>query len=177
LDIGGGRGQLWWDENPKINYANDLDITIVDKDIGAIKIAKEWGFKTIKMSANKPLLLSDNSFDTVVASHIIEHLESPYKFLLEVKRIMKSDGILILSLPNNSSWSHIFMDNSSEHLSHKYSFNNKGIVFLLKRTGFGVIKQYTVFPTKSKVAGIIWNSIPILKTHWQDFTYICKITK
>lgn len=46
----------------------------------------------------------NGSFDRVVSFETIEHLRDQKKFLSEVRRVLKSDGILILSSPNKSSF-------------------------------------------------------------------------
>jgi SAM-dependent methyltransferase len=40
------------------------------------------------------------SFDTIIAGEIIEHLEHPAKFLRECKKILKDDGVLLITTPN-----------------------------------------------------------------------------
>lgn len=42
----------------------------------------------------------DNSYDVVVSMQTIEHLENPYQFMREVKRVMKDGGIAVISTPN-----------------------------------------------------------------------------
>lgn len=44
----------------------------------------------------------NNSFDLVVASEVLEHLESPQKGLLEIKRITKK--YCLLTVPNEPLW-------------------------------------------------------------------------
>ena len=51
----------------------------------------------------KGLPYNDGSFDTVIAGEIIESLKNLEFFLKEIKRILKLDGILILSTPNKNS--------------------------------------------------------------------------
>lgn len=50
------------------------------------------------------LPLTDNSIDTVVAFDVIEHLEGGYgwqlQFLKEVQRVLRRNGILLLTTPN-----------------------------------------------------------------------------
>lgn len=43
-------------------------------------------------------------FDTLIAGELIEHVENPDKFLKEARRVLKSEGQLILSTPNKNSW-------------------------------------------------------------------------
>jgi len=49
---------------------------------------------------NNTLPFKSGSVDTVIAGEIIEHLINPFRFLLEIKRILKKNGELILSTPN-----------------------------------------------------------------------------
>lgn len=48
------------------------------------------------------LKLTDNSFDMVVSFETIEHIRQPDLFLSELKRVLKPDGILIISTPNKA---------------------------------------------------------------------------
>jgi len=45
----------------------------------------------------------DNSIDGIHASHVIEHLEDPVKFINECHRILKVGGFLRFCLPHSSS--------------------------------------------------------------------------
>jgi ubiquinone/menaquinone biosynthesis C-methylase UbiE len=45
------------------------------------------------------LLFDDNSFDTVFSTQVIEHVEDPFKMLGEMYRVLKKDGIVIISAP------------------------------------------------------------------------------
>jgi len=47
----------------------------------------------------KDLPFDNNSIDTVILTQVLEHIDDPYKAMDEVKRVIKKDGILILSVP------------------------------------------------------------------------------
>lgn len=42
----------------------------------------------------------DGSFDVVVAFGVVEHLDSPEELMIEAKRVLKPDGILVISAPD-----------------------------------------------------------------------------
>lgn len=45
---------------------------------------------------------SDNSFDAVVSFQVIEHVLDDRKFILEIYRVLKKDGIFICTTPNRA---------------------------------------------------------------------------
>jgi len=47
----------------------------------------------------KALPFEDNSVDSVVLTQVLEHIDEPYKALSEIKRVLKKDGIILLSVP------------------------------------------------------------------------------
>jgi len=97
------------------NY--NKNIKIIDLGCGKGTIVKKLraiGFKNIVycdikdtfdrkvklMDFNKKLKFKDNSFDLIISTEVIEHLENKYFFFREVKRILKKEGTLVFSSPN-----------------------------------------------------------------------------
>ena len=82
--------------------------------------------KHIQADINEPLPLKNNSFDVVIMRDVIEHLLRPYDTLLEVKRVLKINGILKLTTPNaqvsKANW------RDEEHI---YSFTEPTITRLV----------------------------------------------
>lgn len=102
-----------------LNLVKDLDKNIKIVDLGCgrgdiVKQLRKKGFRNIlysdiknqfdgrvkPMDFNKKLKFKDDSFDLVVSTEVIEHLENKYFFFREVKRILKKKGIFIFSSPN-----------------------------------------------------------------------------
>jgi len=57
----------------------------------------------IKGDLNNAIGINDSSFDVIVSSEVIEHLENPRFIAREWFRLLKPGGILLFSTPNNDS--------------------------------------------------------------------------
>ncbi|HLH09855.1 MAG TPA: methyltransferase domain-containing protein [Terriglobales bacterium] len=53
---------------------------------------------------NDKVPYANNSFDTVVAAEVFEHLENPRFVARELFRVLRPGGTLLLTTPNNESW-------------------------------------------------------------------------
>lgn len=49
-------------------------------------------------------LVGDIKFDVILATSVIEHLKDQSKFLIVCKRLLKQNGIIIVSTPNIAHW-------------------------------------------------------------------------
>jgi len=86
-----------------------------------------------------------NSFDVVLASHLIEHLNDPRSFLTEVRRILKSTGCVFITTPNISGFQARLYGGRwrSAIFDHLYLFSIRTLTKLLKSTGFKIKKIRT----------------------------------
>ncbi|MDO8481298.1 MAG: class I SAM-dependent methyltransferase [Nanoarchaeota archaeon] len=93
------------------------DARIVDLGCGAgqvVKMLRATGFKHIEYADlvdrfdgkvtianfNNPLPFKSDTYDAVISTEVIEHLENKYLYLREVRRILKKDGVYVFSTPN-----------------------------------------------------------------------------
>jgi SAM-dependent methyltransferase len=60
--------------------------------------AKNLLFKNISPDYSLPF--EANFFDVIVSSQVIEHIPDVYRYLFELKRVLKDQGILFLTTPN-----------------------------------------------------------------------------
>ena len=51
------------------------------------------------MSKDK-LKLKENTFDIIICSHVIEHIDEPSNLLFEINKLLKKSGILFLKTPD-----------------------------------------------------------------------------
>ncbi len=102
LDAGVGCG--WF-----MRLANKKGYNIVGVDIaGKVIEQNDWFGKVTGQKINiikasvYSLPFCDNSFDSVVISGVLEHLKKPRKALVEIGRVLKKGGKLILLMPGYS---------------------------------------------------------------------------
>jgi SAM-dependent methyltransferase len=59
---------------------------------------------------SRGLPYKDKVFDAVNCSAVLEHLFYPLELLKEIKRVLKDDGVLLISLPNDRGLNRIVLD-------------------------------------------------------------------
>ena len=99
----------------------------------------------IKNKALEENHFSDCSFEIVIASHLIEHLNDPAAFVNEVKRIIIPGGWFILTTPNLAGFQARFFGSKwrSAINDHLYLFSVNTLSALLKKGGFIIEKTVT----------------------------------
>lgn len=76
-----------------------FDVTGVDVYDPKLKGQDTWEYKQHDLNTF-PYPLSDHSFDVISGLEIIEHIIDTDRYLDEVKRILKPNGVLLLTTPN-----------------------------------------------------------------------------
>ena len=99
LDFGAGTGGL-----VRRLAASGRFSSATAVDLVRYEAAAEAGTAFVERDLNEPTGLPAESFDVVVSSEVIEHLENPRAVAREWFRLLRSGGTLIFSTPNNESW-------------------------------------------------------------------------
>jgi len=93
LELGCGNGKLWSSNSGRIRTG--WDITLSDFSTGMIAKAKSNinndNFKYMQIDA-EVIPFEDNSFDVIIANHMLYHLPNRNKALLEIRRVLKDGG-------------------------------------------------------------------------------------
>jgi SAM-dependent methyltransferase len=100
LDVGCGTGLFF---SPLVKWGC-TELHGVDGPHGFVDRAIFRGYKDVKIieDLNVDFLPSENSsFDFVVCKDVFEHLLNPTHTLMEIGRVLKKDGLLLLHVPNH----------------------------------------------------------------------------
>jgi len=103
LDVGCGNGNLL----EMINRASPrVQLVGLDFSPGLLKNARIRLKNKARLVNGDALALpfSNNEFDVVILSEVLEHLSNPSKGLAEAKRVLKKNGRFLLTFPNASSY-------------------------------------------------------------------------
>ena len=103
LDCGCGEGFY----TMIISELYDVQITAFDVSAELLERAASWvknkkRIKFINGDITNGLPFDDNTFDKIVFSEVLEHLERDYDVLKEIYRVAKPDGIVGLTVPNEN---------------------------------------------------------------------------
>ena len=83
-----------------INYSSETFWSSIEEGNNyCFQDSKEHGRQIIADAVDLSKI-SNDSYDFMLASHIIEHVANPLKALLEWKRILKKNGILVIIAPD-----------------------------------------------------------------------------
>ena len=95
----------------------------------------------------------NNYFDLINICHVIEHLIDPNSCLAELNRIVKTEGLIIVSTPNIGAIAYKLYRAFNfinfrvplivDGLEHTVIFNQKNLRTVIENHGFVIVDQYT----------------------------------
>ncbi|MCP4634131.1 MAG: class I SAM-dependent methyltransferase [candidate division Zixibacteria bacterium] len=75
--------------------------------------------------------IKDNQYDSVLCLEVLEHIPDPFKACDEMNRVMKSGGMLILSIPH--------LSRLHEEPHDHFRYTKYGLKGMLEKSGFEII--------------------------------------
>jgi len=138
LDIGSSTG-FFLDEARKY----DWDVYGVEPSGWATAYAKDkLGITQVCLGLVKDAHYPDNFFDAVTMIDTIEHLADPKEVLVEIRRILKPDGMLCVNTPDIASLPSKILKARWWGIKqyHMYYFTSKTLKRMLEATGFVPVK-------------------------------------
>jgi len=119
-------------------------------------------------------------FDVVTLWNVLDHTTNPLEQLLEIKRILKDNGLLFIRLPNflfqgksrciGEAFDRLFFGRTylsrKISVSHLYAFTPSSIANLLERVGFSTFRLKNAPPAK----GDPYDAFPFLGDRLMNWT-------
>jgi SAM-dependent methyltransferase len=125
LDVGAGHQpyKKYFDKCIYESCDNKEVIEEVKYNIGDIE-------HTFYSDINKNIPQPDNSYDIILCSEVLEHVYNPSNTIKEINRVLKKDGILILTAPQCAG------EHQLPH--HYFNFSINGLRYLLENNNFKI---------------------------------------
>ncbi len=145
LDMGTNTGQHAIDASRYVRQvaAFDFDRKLLGIALQKAKDSKVNNIRFIKANAEKKLPFKDNLFTAVLCLDVLEHLKNESSTLREIKRVLRPNGKLFLSLPNSeTSWKRRQKSEGLFYYSdpdHKREYSKKAIEKLCRKNKFHLI--------------------------------------
>ena len=101
----------------------------VDINPYTVEYCKTQGLNAHVMQPDQ-IPFPENTFDSVLLDNVLEHLHSPAKLLFEIKRVLRSDGIVLVGVPGEKGW--------QSDPDHKVYYDENSLTICLEEAGFNL---------------------------------------
>lgn len=153
LEIGSGRGAVL-EEYRELGW----EVVGVEPGVRGVELARSAGLD-VRQGDLRAQIFPSHSFDAVILNHVLEHVPDPRATLLEVWRILRPGGWLLIRLPNSLSWeaalfrSHWYAWELPRHLTH---FSPRTLRMALSATGYATPRIRTEFRPATLGLNVRW---------------------
>lgn len=146
LDIasGEGYGSDFLAENAKFVYGID----ICDEAINQAKLKYKKKNLTYIQGSTSRIPIEDHSVDLVVSFETIEHHDEHIQMMLEIKRVLKCDGVLLISSPDKEFYTDKGGNSNPFHVKELYYTDFKELIS-------GYFKHYEILYQKMQLVSLI----------------------
>lgn len=161
LDIGSGRGFMLYYLKKYYRYKTATGTQIE-------KTSYEFSKNKLGLEIyNKDLLdipFKGRYFDLVTIWHVLEHVPRPEEYVIKIRQLLKTDGALVVEVPNFNSWTRVFTNKYWLGLDlnyHLFFFNKNTLSTLLKKYGFKIKRvqtfslEYSAFTSAQSIVSLI----------------------
>jgi len=111
LDVGCGDGRLldWYASS---SVGSRLETHGIEMNESAATTARQRGHRVVTGRFEVDQELERHSFDLVLASHVIEHVDDPVRFATRAAELLKPGGLFVIATPN---WNSVEAKRLREH--------------------------------------------------------------
>lgn len=140
LEIGCGSGAAM-----QFMQKRGWTVTGLDFDEGAVDNARSKALD-VRYGPLSAQEFADESFDAVVMSHVVEHVQSPVELLAECHRILRKGGRLVVLTPNAASGAHKHYGPNWRGLEpprHLQIFTPRSLAAIANNRRYAVVDTFT----------------------------------
>lgn len=139
LEIGSGISPVFtsWD---RIVYSD-----VSPRAMSMLKEMLGKGQFVVADAANLPF--DNHSFSHVIASEVLEHLEDDKRALLEISRVLKPDGVLVITFPHRR----FYFSSDDRFVKHYRRYEISDMVVRLRESGFHPVSVSKVLGPLEKI--------------------------
>lgn len=104
-----------------------------------IEIAPEFAAPDIRTAdLSNGIPFEDRQYDFVFCIEVLEHVPNPYDTMSEIHRVLRPEGVLVLSVPNPYHFKEIIWNvlRTPDRQGHLYSWTRQTMTRLGEMTGF-----------------------------------------
>ena len=142
LDIGAGTGAF-------LNHMRSTGWKVegVEPDPKAIEVAE----RRYKLTLNSPAELfgyADARFDAITMWHVLEHVHQLQEYIVQLKKLLKEDGVLLIAVPNYTSDDAAYYGEfwaAYDVPRHLYHFSPAAMKMLLQAHGFEICRLHPMW--------------------------------
>jgi ubiquinone/menaquinone biosynthesis C-methylase UbiE len=107
LDLGGGPGRM------AVPLARDHRVTLCDISADMLRAAEAaasagrvpaGNLSMRRLDAGEPLPFPPSTFDCAICTDVLSHLQDPAATLLELRRVLTPNGMLLVDASNRAPW-------------------------------------------------------------------------
>lgn len=169
LDVGGGEGFNAY----RISKLFGVKAACTDISVVACRHARDlFGIPSYALSADRRLPFQDNTFDVVLCSEVIEHLNDPVQAVSELLRV-SSGAVIVTTQENVLSRFERWLLVSQIDLTH---FQNEKNYFIPDDFRH-LMGRSVVLTEQMNVAGFVWNRDESLLSRQQAADIITTLTE
>jgi SAM-dependent methyltransferase len=140
LDIGCGRGQFLKTASEHGYQAEGIDIS----EQAVAYARREFGLNAEARSLDD-IVASGKQFDVVTLWHVLEHFTNPYETLSQIRKLLTSEGICVVEVPNLHSLKFMLSktkwQGGNHPLYHRTFFSANTLRDALIRSGFSGVRR------------------------------------
>jgi SAM-dependent methyltransferase len=143
----------------------------IDLDAAGVEAARELGYEAYVADAQDEAQLRELGLEpaaVVVAGEVIEHLESPGRFLAAIRQLVEPGGLLIVTTPNASALANALapvLGLELVHPDHMAVFTPRTLAGILERCGWcePEVSFYQRRPRPDLASGVVGRTFAIAR--------------